>query len=118
MNPMPNLARREFLLALSATAAVRAQAPAAPKPYRIDVHHHYFPPEYVKAIGDLAAAFTHWTTAQSLDVMGRANVEKAMLSLSLPGVFIAGNTQQARRFSRLVNDYGAQMVRDHPDRFG
>jgi len=112
---MTNLARREFLLALAASATLRAQAA---KPYRIDVHHHFFPPEYVKAIGDLAAAFPPWTTAQSLDVMGKANVEKAMLSLSLPGVFIAGNTQQARRFSRLVNDYGAQMVRDHPGRFG
>ena len=115
---MTNLARREFLLALAATAAVRAQAPAPPKPYRIDVHHHFFPPEYVAAIGNLAAAFPPWTTAQSLDVMGKANVEKAMLSLSLPGVFIGGNLQQARRFSRLVNDYGAQMVRDHPGRVG
>src|SRR3954463_16030343 len=101
---MPNLARREFLLAVAATAAVRAQAPAPAKPYRIDVHHHFFPPEYVKAIGDLAAAFPPWNTAQSLDVMGKSNVEKAMISLSLPGVFIAGNTQQARRYSRLVND--------------
>ncbi len=115
---MTTLARREFLLALAASAAVRAQAPAVAKPYRIDVHHHFFPPEYVAAIGNLAAAFPPWSVAQSLDVMGKANVEKAMLSLSLPGVFIAGNIEQARRLSRIVNDYGAKMVRDNPGRFG
>lgn len=113
MNP---LARREFLLALGAATAVRAQAPA--KQYRIDVHHHFFPPEYVAAIGTLAAAFPPWTVAQSLDVMGKANVEKALLSLSLPGVWISKDVQQGRRLSRIVNDYGAGMARDNPTRFG
>lgn len=120
---MTHLARREFLLALAAAAAVRAQAPAnAAKQYRIDVHHHFFPPEYVTAIGTLAAAFPPWTIAQSLDVMGKANVEKALLSLSLPGVWLGkGSTaeiQQARKLARIVNDYGGQMVRDNPARFG
>jgi 6-methylsalicylate decarboxylase len=119
---MIHLARREFLLALAAAAAVKAQAPAT-RPYRIDVHHHFFPPEYVTAIGPtLAAAFPPWTTAQSLDVMNRANVEKSLLSLSLPGVWLgtgtAADIQQARRLARIVNDYGAQMVRDNPTRFG
>ncbi len=113
---MTSLARREFLLVLGAAAAVRAQAPA--RQYRIDVHHHFFPPEYVTAIGNLAAAFPPWTASQSLDVMGRANVEKALLSLSLPGVWIGDNVQQARRLARIVNDYGAQLVRDNPTRFG
>ena len=118
---MTPLARREFLLALAAAAAVKAQAPTA-RQYRIDIHHHFFPPEYVKAIGNLAAAFPPWTTAQSLDVMGKANVEKSLLSLSLPGVWLgtgtAADIQQGRRLARIVNDYGAQMVRDNPTRFG
>lgn len=54
---------------------------------------------------------------QSIDVMDKGGVEKAMLSLSLPGVWL-GDVQQARRLARLVNDYGAQMMRDYPGRFG
>jgi predicted TIM-barrel fold metal-dependent hydrolase len=119
---MTHLARREFLLALAA-ASLQAQAPSiASRQYRIDIHHHFFPPEYVAAIGNLAAAFPPWSTAQSLEVMGKANVERSLLSLSLPGVWLGtGNQQdiqQGRRLARIVNDYGAQMGRDHPTRFG
>ena len=113
---MTPLARREFLLALGAAVAAQAQAPA--RQYRIDVHHHFFPPAYVAAIGNLAAAFPPWTVAQSLDAMGKANVEKALLSLSLPGVWLSKDVEQGRRLTRIVNDYGAQMVRDNPTRFG
>ena len=40
-----------------------------------------------------AAAFPTWTPKQSIDVMDRGGVEKAMLSLSLPGVWL-GDVQQ------------------------
>ncbi len=94
----------------------RAQGPA--KPHRIDIHHHLFPPDYRTAVGPAqAAAFPPWTPAQSIEAMDRGGVEKVMLSLSLPGVWL-GDIQQARRLARMVNDYGAQMIRDYPGRFG
>ena len=40
------------------------------------------------------------------------------LSLSLPGVWIGKDAQRGRRLARIVNDYGAQMVRDNRGRFG
>jgi predicted TIM-barrel fold metal-dependent hydrolase len=49
--------------------------------------------------------------------MDKGGVEKAYLSLGMPGVWF-GNAGQGRRLSRIVNDYGAQMVRDFPGRFG
>jgi len=122
---MTRIGRRDVLGALAGAALVgtsRAQAPAGVKPYRIDIHHHLFPPEYVTAIGSLAAAFPPWTVAQSIDVMNKANVERALLSLSLPGVWLGSGTaadiQQARRLSRIVNDFGAKMMADNRGRFG
>lgn len=112
--------RRELLTTLAGAALFgtrisRAQTPV--KPHRIDIHHHLFPPEYRTAVGAAAAAFPPWTPAQSIDVMDRGGVERSMLSLSLPGVWL-GNVEQARRLARLVNEYGAQMMRDFPGRFG
>jgi len=53
-------------------------------PGRIDVHHHMFPPFYVKAMEDemKADGFTPrpWTPATSLDMMDKAGVATAMLS--------------------------------------
>ncbi len=113
--------RREFLAALTGAALLgplrtRAQAPT--ERFRIDVHHHLSPPEYRAAVNDPAAGLSaNWTPAQSIEVMDKAGVEKAMLSLSMPGVWF-GDVQQGRKLSRIVNDYAAQMMRDHPGRFG
>ena len=40
-----------------------------------------------------------------------------MTSIALPGVW-HGSPLAARTLARAVNDYAAQMVRDHPGRFG
>ena len=49
--------------------------------------------------------------------MERHDVDVAILSVSTPGVFL-GDGADARAMARDVNDYAAQVVRDHPDRFG
>jgi predicted TIM-barrel fold metal-dependent hydrolase len=114
------IVRRDFLTALAGGALLgrgRAPAQTASKPYRIDVHHHLVPPDYRTAVGAAAAASPPWTPAQSIDVMDKGGVEKAILSLSMPGVWL-GDVQQARILARIVNDYGALTARDHPGRFG
>ena len=86
---------------------------------RIDVHHHMLPPFYM----DLRRAVTNvgpmpaWTPAKSLDDMEKNGVSTVMLSLAVSGVaFDAG--EAGRSLARKSNDYGAQLVKDHPENFG
>jgi predicted TIM-barrel fold metal-dependent hydrolase len=119
-----NPARRKFLaggiaaLGLGAAAArpAAAQTPAAPA--RIDVHHHYLPPQQVEAMANKrAGSMPKWTPQLSLDDMERGGVATAVLSAVQPGVWF-GDVGEARTLARQCNDYGAQLRRDHPGRFG
>jgi predicted TIM-barrel fold metal-dependent hydrolase len=93
-------------------------------PGRIDVHHHMFPPFYVKAMEDemKADGFTPrpWTPATSLDMMDKAGVATAMLSPVQRLVMdsMSERSEKSRSLARQSNEYGAQLVRDHPGRFG
>jgi predicted TIM-barrel fold metal-dependent hydrolase len=114
------LHRRTFLQAMAALGAdrlVRA-ADAPEKGHRIDVHHHLFPPSYSAAIVTLGQPPSpKWTPATSLEEMDKSGISLSLLSLSPPNVIFPDNAL-ARRLSREVNDYGAKMVRDYPNRFG
>jgi predicted TIM-barrel fold metal-dependent hydrolase len=93
-------------------------------PGRIDVHHHMFPPFYVKAMEDemKADGFTPrpWTPATSLDMMDKAGVATAMLSPAQRLVMdsMSERSEKSRSLARQSNEYAAQLVRDHPGRFG
>ena len=93
-------------------------------PGRIDVHHHMFPPFYVKAMEDemKADGFTPrpWTPTTSLDMMDKAGVATAMLSPVQRLVMdsMSERSEKSRSLARQSNEYGAQLVRDHPGRFG
>jgi len=93
-------------------------------PGRIDVHHHMFPPFYVKAMEDemKADGFTPrpWTPATSLDMMDKAGVATAMLSPVQRLVMdsMSERSEKSRSLARQSNEYAAQLVRDHPGRFG
>jgi predicted TIM-barrel fold metal-dependent hydrolase len=111
---IPVVDRRRFLAGLAGAALLNAQ----PKPYRIDVHHHLFPPEYRAAIDAMHIAnLAPWTVQQSLDEMGKGAIETALLSVSTPGVWF-GDTMQARKLARVVNDYGAKLAGDYRGKFG
>jgi predicted TIM-barrel fold metal-dependent hydrolase len=90
-----------------------------PKRGRIDVHHHMLPPFYMdlrRAVPNVGAMPT-WSTSKSLDDMEKNGVSTAMLSLAVSGVtFDAG--EAGRTLARKSNDYGAQLVKDHPSSFG
>ena len=49
--------------------------------------------------------------------MDKAGVSTAMLSVMQPGIWF-GNVEQARSLARRCNDYAAQLVKDHPGKFG
>ncbi len=129
----PGNSRRHFLAGVGAAgvsallpAGALAQAPAAPR-RRIDVHHHFLPPVYQKEAREtlnVTASGTpgfqllfKWTPQMSLDEMDKFGAETAMVSISTPGVSF-GTVDQQRRLARQCNDFGAQMVRDYPGRFG
>jgi predicted TIM-barrel fold metal-dependent hydrolase len=87
---------------------------------RIDVHHHLTPPEYVARVSGrapISLPTLNWTVAKSLDDMGKAGVGKAMLSITTPGLWF-GDIALATSLARACNEYGAQLVRDHPKQFG
>jgi predicted TIM-barrel fold metal-dependent hydrolase len=125
--------RRKFLqmagaLSLGAVAnPIFAQStPAADvaTPSLIDVHHHILPPKYVAVARDRLLSFApnfadvlKWTPAQSLEQMDKFGIRTALTSLSNPGTWF-GNVEEARSLARMSNDYAADMVRDHPGRFG
>lgn len=93
---------------------------------RVDVHHHFYPPQYLKAMKTVpgreggGAAFpgvAQWTTARTIEEMDKHGVTTAVLSLSPPGprmLDVEGN----RKLARLCGEYAAQMSRDNPGRFG
>jgi 6-methylsalicylate decarboxylase len=94
-----------------------SSADAQAKPRRVDVHHHFFPPDYVKAITAAGAAPSPpWSPTRSLEEMDRSGIATSILSLSPPSVWF-GDGAQGRAVARDANEYGAKMAMDHPGRF-
>jgi predicted TIM-barrel fold metal-dependent hydrolase len=107
-------------LGLSALARVplQAQSGLRVRPYRVDVHHHLFPPEYRAAVAAAnAGGLPKWTPEDSVAELDKSGIQTALLSLSPPGLWF-GDAAQSRKLSRVVNDYGAKMKQDFPGRFG
>ena len=123
--------RRGFIAGLGAlgvasalpTASARAQA----KPELIDTHIHFYPPEYQKLW--LGYEDTHkqphfpgqvaWTREKMLEDMDKNGIRTGVLSIaSTPGVWFDLGPTEANRIARACNEYAAEMMRDHPGRFG
>ena len=120
-----NLSRRDLLRAAAAAipaAGLLAQS-RAPKG-RIDVHHHLFPPDFLKEMeGEMKAngfAPRAWTPQISLELTDKHDVATAMLSPVQRLVLdsMSEKNERSRKLVRINNDYNAQVVRDHPTRFG
>lgn len=87
--------------------------------YLMDTHIHALPPGYKNAVaeagGDPSGFPTpDWSeegTLRSLYLTGSA---RAVLSVSTPGIPIAGTGQQARDLCRETNEYFADLVNKHP----
>jgi len=124
--------RRQVLGALGAIGAAAAlpgcatQSPAAGKRV-IDTHHHFYAPAYQKAWLDWEdqrkiphfQSQVNWSVAKAVEDMDKAGVRTGILSLaSTPGVWFDQPAPEVAKMARLCNDFGAQMVRDHPGRFG
>jgi len=115
------LNRRTFLLG-SAALAVMRRAMASPNRV-IDVHHHYFSPDYLKrASGEVSARskgyqqVLQWTVDRSLEEMDTSGVATAVLSMSAPLWF--GDPVETRELARAANEFAGSLARQYPGRFG
>ncbi|MPZ39052.1 MAG: amidohydrolase family protein [Rhizobiales bacterium] len=93
-------------------------------PHRIDTHHHFLPPDYVRivgreAIGSLIVSgeAPDWRPSHSIDVMDRHGIATAVLSMSAPGVCV-NDREATRALCRHCNEYAARMRSDYLGRFG
>lgn len=89
---------------------------------RIDTHLHLVPPMYRRWLDDLGLGAggvptPDWSTAGALATMDEQHVAAGVLSVSTPGVHV-GDGRDASAMARAVNEYAAEVVKEHPDRFG
>lgn len=127
----PSWSRRGFLAGVGAlglasaipAVAVRGQT----RPALIDTHLHFYPPEYQKLwLGyEDARKQPHfpgqvaWTREKLVEDMDRNGIRTGILSVaSTPGVWFDLGPAEAGRLARTCNEYAADMMRDHPGRFG
>ena len=136
---LPHLSRRSFLMAGAATAGIglfstpNSAAQLDRNQRRIDVHHHFTPPAYLKFLtdnhqavagnpqrspdGHLDRAFLGWTLTEDLEDMDRSGTATAILSITTPG-FRSNNVNDVRKVMRECNEYAAKLSSDRPGRFG
>ena len=90
---------------------------------RIDVHQHLIPPGYVDTFAEHGVhdsggrSFPSWDKGEAVDFMDRFGITVGLLSVSAPGVWV-GDASASTTLARQVNDYGAELAKDRPDRFG
>jgi predicted TIM-barrel fold metal-dependent hydrolase len=60
-----------------------------------------------------------WSKEKAIEEMDKAGIRTAVLSIaSTPGVWFDLGADKASQLAQDCNDYAAQMLRDHPGRFG
>jgi 6-methylsalicylate decarboxylase len=91
---------------------------------RIDVHAHFLPDCYLHALRkaglktlDGGFPIPAWSAEAALEMMGRQDIETAMISLSSPSTHFLP-VEEKPRLVREVNDAGSALVRSHPGKFG
>ncbi|HEY1652946.1 MAG TPA: amidohydrolase family protein [Acidimicrobiales bacterium] len=93
-------------------------------PNAIDVHAHYIPDSYRKALlenghgqPDGFPQIPAWSAEEHVAAMDRLGIVTSLLSISSPGVHL-GDEAATRDRTREVNEAGQRAVVDHPGRFG
>ena len=90
----------------------------------VDVHAHFVTDHYVelaRAAGferpDGMPGWPTWSVESQLALMSEAGIQKAMLSISSPGVHW-GDDAAARLLAREVNKFGSALRGEYSDQFG
>lgn len=88
-----------------------------------DVQHHFLPGFYAEFLAERGMLkfadmpLPKWSLKKSLAAMDKLNIERALLSLSLPGVHF-GDDSEARELARQSNDFLIDLCETYSDRFG
>jgi 6-methylsalicylate decarboxylase len=92
--------------------------------HRIDVHHHYFPPEMIAAQAaaraeGLSPDVRAWSAQRSIAAMDEGGVATAFVSSS-SGFELRQSLDRdgLRRLARICNEFAARLAADHKGRFG
>ncbi len=125
-----SMTRGDVLRGLAVLAGGAAALPlltpaAAAEPPRLDLHQHYFSPRWLTTLDKEFAtdpfpglSVTHtWSAEHAIEAMDQGGVARSILSTTTPGVWF-GDDAQARRLARDMNDFGANLVREHNGRYG
>ena len=88
----------------------------------IDVHLHLIPQFYRDAVyeagtGPAVGRYPDWTPQHALELMDKHGIALAITSIAQPGVGFLPNEKTAD-FARRCNDYTAELIAQHPKRFG
>lgn len=117
---VPGVAAQSTAAAGASGATVGAVAPDALQ--RVDVHHHFLPPVFRETMGEAAIGAPApnrvappWRVEDSLAVMDRYGITTAVVSA--PPLWMPDRAK-TRHLTRACNEFAAQMVADHPSRFG
>lgn len=86
-----------------------------------DTHIHAIPAGYAAALADAGGdpsgyATPEWSLNGTFESLAQTDSARAVLSISTPGIPIAGTGQQARKLCRETNNYLANLVVEHPQR--
>jgi predicted TIM-barrel fold metal-dependent hydrolase len=112
------LGRRGFLAGLGAGAAalgIGSRTSAAQARDILDVHAHLTPPTF-RAAGIAQGPMAGWSLERQMAEMDQAGVQRAILSVTTPGVTVEG--EPGARLTREANDYAASIAGDSKGRLG
>ncbi|ETN41728.1 uncharacterized protein HMPREF1541_03664 [Cyphellophora europaea CBS 101466] len=89
---------------------------------RVDVHHHFYPDVYTKAIqqanGDPSGwTIPPWTLTADRELCASLNISKAILSATAPGPDIERDPHRAATLARQINEAGAAIAASDPTHY-
>ncbi|MFG2631086.1 amidohydrolase family protein [Streptomyces sp. NPDC048473] len=92
---------------------------------RIDVHAHFLPDAYLRAAADAGLTsfdggipIPPWSPDAAMEFMDRQGVTAQVLSVPSPTAHRLAGTAGAPALARRLNDAAAQVIEQHPSRFG
>lgn len=88
----------------------------------IDVHFHLIPPFYRDAVyeagrGPAIGRYPDWRPELALEIMNQHGIALSIASIAQPGVSFMPD-EQAVTYARRCNEYAAELIAQHPQRFG